>query len=209
MTKEIAVYINDEAVAASLLEPGKVIVYRRGNGVWEIDRELEFKLDPKQGLYQLRQNMAKLISFMGECTIFAGLSVTGVPYFEFEKADISVWEIEGRPDLYLDDIFDKEAALARRTVEVVKPSTEAFVEEVSHGCYFIDLKKVQQSSAGVTSKQVLLPLLKKENFTSISILCKHIPPWLEGELLAKKMVCEINTINDGEMRINIQPKCCS
>lgn len=209
MTNEIAVFMNDQAVAASLLEPGKMIVYRKENAIWKIDRELEFKLDPQQGLQQLRQNMAKLISFMGDCTIFAGLSVTGVPYFEFEKADISVWEIEGKPELYLDDILDKEIALATPTVEVVKPSAESFVEEVSPGCYFIDLKKVQQSSAGVTSKQVLLPLLRKEGFTSIDILCKHIPPWLEGELLTKKMVYEINTIGAGEMKINIQTKCCS
>lgn len=208
MVKEIAVCVNEAGHTVPLTEAGKVVVYRRERAVWAKQREHIVVLVPQQGLAGLRRSMAELLAVIGDCKIFAGLAVSGVPYFEFEKAGISVWEVEGRPENFLEDVWEQEEAAAASPLTVVKPSVESFIEEVRAGCYQVDLKRVQQTAASVTSKQVLLPLVRKGNFTCLTIICKHVPPWLEAELFTHKMVYQVKPLQHGELQVIITPTEC-
>lgn len=209
MAKEIAVWVNEQQVTAGINEPGMLVVYAKENTVWSPVRQMPVSFDYKQGLAGLRRKMAELIVFLEQCKIFIALAVQGVPYFELEKAQINVWEIEGKPETFLDEVWERERELAAQKIMVVKPSVESFIEEPFCGHYFVNLIKVQQNNAGVTSKQVLLPLLRKGKFETIGIQCKHIPPWLEAELMGKKLDYAVEPINANEVKINITSRCCS
>lgn len=209
MVKEIAVLVNQQQVTTGINEPGMLIVYVKENTVWSPVRQMVVSFDYTQGLAGLREKVAELVVFLQQCKIFIALAVQGVPYFELEKAQINVWEVEGKPEAFLDEVWERERELAAQKIMVAKPSVESFIEETSCGHYFVDLIKVQQNNTGVSSKQVLLPLLRKGKFETIGIQCKHIPLWLEAELMGKKLDYAVEPINTNEVKVNISNRCCS
>jgi len=136
-----------------------------------------------------------------------GSAISGVPYFELEKAGCSVWKFNGRPQEFLDYILAEEEindlkATGPGGVSVPEP------EEVSEGCYQISIKDIQQNRHGLTSKQVLLSFLRKGVFYSLEVLCSHIPPWLHTEILSGGIKGKIERISCNEVKVLINKKCC-
>ncbi len=205
MPQDIAVYTNRKGEAASLYEPGNIVVYRKARGIWNVLRERSFCLDKSLGLRGLRQSMAEAIGFLAECRIFAALSVAGVPYFELEKAHYSVWEFSGKPADFLDFILEQEeqdkVQGAGRSNQIPIPV------EMSEGCYTVSLTDIQAKNPGVTSKQVLQPFLRTTRFDSLEVLCSHVPPWLENELLAGNFCGEIEKVGKDEIKVLLTQKC--
>jgi len=85
-------------------------------------------------------------------------------------------------------------------VEVPQP------REVSPGCYSISLKKIQDCSGRVTSKQVLIPLLQKLTFDELEVICSHVPPWLEEKIISGQLDALIERPGVLESRIHIRGK---
>jgi len=209
MPKEIAVYLGENGETASLNEKGKIVVYRKNLGEWKVTREKDLGLGQKLGLKELRQKMDELIEFLAECKIIVGASVVGVPYFALEKADFSVWEFEGRPAEFLDYILDKEEEAQMQKENQQETNIIPFPVETANGCYKISLKEIQQNNSGITSKQVLMPFLRKGKFYSLEVLCNHVPPWLEAELMSSNLTGFTEKISHNEIKITIAKKTCN
>ncbi|MDA8213485.1 MAG: nitrogenase, partial [Clostridia bacterium] len=64
------------------------------------------------------------------------------------------------------------------------------------------------NNLGVTSKQVLLPFLRKGKFYSLEVICSHLPPWLEAELMSGNLTSSVAKISSNELRVIIAKKCC-
>lgn len=208
MPNDIAVFTGENNMAANLYEKGKIIVYRKKQGEWAELREIEFMLDKTQGMRDLRAKMDEAVDFLADCRIFVARSLSGVPYFALEKAGFSVWEFEGRPMEFLDYILEQEeearvAETRRREISLVPLPVET-----GNGCYKISLKEIQTNNTGFTSKQVLLPFLRKGGFYSLEVRCSHVPPWLEAELTAGSLAGVTEKISKDEFRITITKKCC-
>lgn len=206
MVKDIAVLVNASGVTASLYEPSHIIIYRKTDKGWNILRETPFLLDQTQGIAVMRKGMEELADFMGKCNIFVATAVAGMPYFELEKARINIWEFTGEPLSFLDYIVAKteESELEQ---EDVKPVAVPVPVELEHGHYRISIKEIQENHAGISSKQVLQPLLKQGKFYSLEIVCKHLPPWLEGDLMQGGLDGTIAK-GEGEVRVLITRKTC-
>ncbi|GAB4259357.1 Fe-only nitrogenase accessory AnfO family protein [Thermincola ferriacetica] len=207
MAKEIAVFVGVDGNTASFYEKGKVIVFQRNQGKWKKLREKGFTLADSQGMRGLREKMAEVVKFLGTCRIFIGLSVIGVPYFELEKAGCSIWEFEGNPLEFLDYILEQEEAERAGKTRDGNPDTEIKPIERSAGCFYISLKDIQSRNLGITSKQALLPFLRKGSFYELEVLCDHVPPWLEGELYSSGLLGRIEKLGNGEIRVTITKKC--
>lgn len=201
MAREIAVFIDQHGNSASVLSPGKVVVYRKQMQEWQPSRELEFALDQSRGIREMRLQMAALIDFLQGCKIFVALTVVGVAYFELEKAQIAIWEFEGRPAEFLDYIQAEEEA---KPVEMPPAAVIPAVEERLPGCFHISIKEIQENEAGITSKQVLMPIISKKTFTSIEVICNHVPPWLEMELTARGLIADVEKLEVHTYRVSIQ-----
>lgn len=208
MTKEVAVVVGENGETTSLYDKGNVVVYQKKRGEWSVLKEKRFVLDKSLGMQELRNKMAAVLDFLGECKIFVGLSITGVPYFELEKAKFSVWEFEGKPMDFLDYVLEEEEE--RHDQEANKEENAVMLTpvETSDGYYRISIKEIQENDTGVTSKQVLLPFLRKGQFYSLQVICNHVPPWLEAELLSGDYSGDIEKISNGEVRITIAKSCC-
>ncbi len=207
MPKEIAVHVGENGETTSLNEKGTIIVYQKRQGKWNVSRAKDFYLDQGLGLKDLRRQMEDVISFLSDCRIFVGLSIVGVPYFALEKAGFSVWEFEGKPVEFLDYILAQEETRAEQ--ESQKPNNVVpSPVETSAGCYKLSLKEIQENNLGVTSKQVLLPFLRKGKFYSLEVICSHLPPWLEAELMSGNLTSSVEKISSNELRVIIAKKCC-
>lgn len=207
MPVEIAVFMGENGETASLFDKGKIVVYRKKLKMWSVLREMDFSLDNRPGMKELRGGMAVATGFLKGCRVFVGRSIAGVPYFELEKQGFSVWEFEGRPDEFLDYVLEKEEEDKQETNRCKKTFPPGPVE-TSGGCFYLSLKEIQEGSTGITSKQALVPFLKKGEFYSLEVLCSHVPPWLEAEIATGSLNGVIQKNSHSDFKIIITKRCC-
>ncbi len=198
-TPEIAVLLGPDGRTGPLTEPGRIVVFRRDRGVWEPDRETAFAIDPGIGLRGLRHAMQDLLVFLGGCRIVIARTARGVPYFELEKARCTVWEIAGDPAGQLEEVWQEEA----EAQQVPETAGIPVPEEITPGNYYISVTELQEANAGVSSKQVLLPFLRRNAFRSLVILCNHVPPWLSVEAMTAGCRIEAEQLGDHEFRVRL------
>lgn len=204
MARDIAVFMGSDGNAASPEEPGNVVVYRRQQGKWRTVDSLPFQLERSAGLAGVRQQVNIIIQWLGQCRVFVAQSVTGLLYKEMEQAGFSIWEFDGRPADFLEYILvQEELAVQNRVPD--KPAAPV-IEETGPGCFRVSLKDIQQSGNGLTSKQILQPLLAG-NFYLVEVLCSHIPPWLEAEQLSGRLECTTSRSAEG-IKLIIQKQRC-
>lgn len=180
MPMEIGAFVDGAGIAATLSQPCSLRIFRRERGQWRLDRSAPINLADASGLADLRRRMAEIIAVFGECKTALAAAFQGAALHELEKAGIELWEVDGDPEALLDTIlFESEKAAQ----EANKAATLPFpvLENLGEGRYSLSIAEVQRSSGGLTSKQVLLPILQQGSFRELTVLCTHVPPWLEAE----------------------------
>jgi Fe-only nitrogenase accessory protein AnfO len=200
---EIAVLVGPQGETAPIQTPGEIQVYQYTCNSWEICRSMPFALEPAGGLPGMRAYLQTVIEFLGECRIFVGCSVTGVPFFELEKAGFATWEIIGHPLDFLDGILKAQDAAAS-TAPVQASASLPELKETAPGCYSISLKEIQNCSGFISSKQVLLPILSRHQFHTLEVICSHVPPWLEVKILSGEINAVIEKSSPQEAKIIIK-----
>lgn len=207
MAQNIAVCINDNGITSSFYDASTIVIYEKREGAWQVLKEKKIFLDKQAGLAGLRRQMVEIIQFLDQCKIFIGLSVVGVPYFELEKQQCSIWEFGGKPLSFLDYVLEKEIEKTSECQLQISPTIPVPVER-GNGEYYISIKEIQENSSGITSKQVLLAFLRKGNFYSLEVLCNHVPPWLENELTGGNLVGLIEKVAPTKTHVYISKKGC-
>jgi Fe-only nitrogenase accessory protein AnfO len=205
MAREIAVFMGADGTSAPLDEPGKVVIYRRAQGLWEPDREKDFFIGGAAGMRDLRLKMGEMLQFLGGCRVFVARSATGVPYFELEKAGHSVWESEGCPACFLEQVWTEEEQ--ERAAEKTQTAPDLPVpEETTQGNFYVNIREIQGNSADVTSKQVLQQFIARGGFRSLAIICSHVPPWIEVEALRRGFGFETEQLGSHEFQVRVIKK---
>jgi len=208
VAQDIAVCIGASGATSSLYDASAIVIYHKKQGTWHLDSKKKISLNKEAGLAGLRLQMADIIMFLGECKIFVGMAVVGVPYFELEKMQCSIWEFEGAPLPFLDYVLAQEenklASCEADTSNVIPIPIER-----ETGDFYISIKEVQENGNGITSKQVLMPILRQGNFYSLEVLCNHIPPWLEVELKDGKLVGRVEKKKPTETHLYISKRVCT
>lgn len=204
MAKAIAVFLGEHGETAALEQPGQVMIYQKQQGRWQILRTKEFNFGQVRDARALRTGITEMVAFLEDCKIFVGRSVTGLPYFELEKAGRCVWEMTGKPVDFLDYVLTKEeeSIVAEAEKVVVMP----VAEDLGCGCYRISIKEIQEADLGITSKQALQPILRQGDFFRLEVLCRHVPPWLEAETILGNLTCISENLGSGEERVVISKK---
>jgi len=209
MPDEIAVMVGRDGQIASLNEDGQIILYqRRGCSCsgyhWHRSRDMNISWQGVQGIRELRERLEKAIEFMGDCRVFITSHVSGVPYFELEKAGFSLWEASGDPGSYLDEVAVQETQGNPEKSHSCEMNDELPAPvEVFPGCFRISLREIQRDNTRFTSKQVLLPFLQRGNYRVLEILCDHVPPWLESGLATGQYSGSIEACGNNMSKITI------
>lgn len=204
MARDIAVFMGSNGKSATSEEPGNVVIYRRQQGKWRVTDSLPFQLDRSEGLAGVRRQVNAIIQWLGQCRVFVAQSVTGLLYKELEQAGFSIWEFDGQPLDFLEYILVQEELAAQN--HVPEQPAAPVIEETGPGCFRVSLKAIQQSGNGLTSKQILQPLLSG-NYYLVEVLCSHIPPWLEAEQLSGRLECTTSRSAEG-IKLIIQKQRC-
>ena len=181
MAREIGAFVDETGRAAALSQPCSLRIFRRDRGQWRLDRSASLNLADASGLADLRHRMAEIIAVFGECKTAMAAAFQGAALHELEKAGIELWEVDGDPAALLDTIlFEEEKAAQQADKSTALPFP--VLENLGEGRYSLSIAEVQRSSGGLTSKQVLLPILQQGSFRELAIMCTHVPPWLEAEV---------------------------
>ena len=204
MAREIAVFIDGDGATTSLTEPGKIVIYRRQQGKWQSQSEMPFCLDHSSGMPGVRPQLAAMVQSLGTCRVFIARSVTGLLYRELEQAGFSIWEFAGQPIEFLEYVLIQEELGAQQQTAI--KAVPLPIVETGPGCYQVSLKDIQHSGNGLTSKQILQPLLSK-SFYTIEVLCSHVPPWLEAEWTCGRLDCHTEKMAEG-LKLTIRKQNC-
>lgn len=205
MSKAIAVCISKAGETTTLLEPCNINVYSKEADEWNITKILECEVDRSNGLKGVRDSLTAVADALEDCKIFVGKSVIGAAYTILESKGFDIWEIEGKPEEFLNYVLEKE-----EEQEIPEPEEAASVKigpvsKDKAGYYFLNLKELQDNKIGVTSKQALQPFLRNTSFKQLEIICTHIPPWLEVELERLNLKFLYTKLKDNEIQVRIYP----
>lgn len=205
MKTRIAVFTGEDGEAAPFRDRGKITLYQREQGRWRKIGEKPFTLGPEKNLRELRQKIQEALDFMKGCSVFVCRAVGGISYYELEKAGISVWECDGKPRDFLDYVLAREEEKNREEGERERA---AFITTVEgrEGYYRISLKEAQKNMVGLTSKQILLPLLRDKLVHELEVICSHVPPWLERYLEENNWQGKVEETRCGDIKIVISKR---
>ena len=188
MAKEIAAFVDANGSATLLSTACCLQVYRKQEASWRKERSVEVALGDAKGLGELRSRMAEIIDFLGSCDTVVAEAFQGAALHALEKANVGMWEITGRPEASFDSILSEEEDITHTNEEPARRPLPV-LENKGDGRAYISIVEVQRSGGGLTSKQVLLPILHQGAFKELEILCAHVPPWLEAEAANRKWRC--------------------
>jgi len=206
MEKEIAVILDTSGRSSVLAEPGTLVVFSRSPGGWKKERELPLVPDPAQGLKKMREQMAGVLEFLSPCRILVTRSAGGALYFELEKARVALWEIEGKPEEFLDEVWteeEKEQAKDPHPARAGEGPTLPVPQEKTPGTFFISIKEVQGKRPDISSKQVLQQFIRRGGFLVLDIICTHVPPWIEVEAERRGYMLETEQVDRETVKVRL------
>ncbi len=199
--KRMALIINGKGLACSAVDGQAMIIYEGAGDDWEEISELEYHLDPKDNIEGMRSSMKRICSEINDCTAVIGTSIIGLPYHMFDKAGLKILEVQ---DFDIEDLEFLEGMIDLKEEpqgEIPQP-----VSEMSDGNYTFDLIHAQSEHPELSSKMLLKEFVETSPFISLSLLCEHLPPWIEE--LAKDNRIEISQIKEKSgVRIMIRRGC--
>ena len=111
---EIAVFQDNSGKTQSFIEPGIVKVYSRDMGEWKITKEIIYRIDNIASLKEIRESVRNMAETLGDCKVFVGREIKGLPYTVLDSMGFNTWELTGTPKELLEFVFEKEEEGRRR-----------------------------------------------------------------------------------------------
>jgi Fe-only nitrogenase accessory protein AnfO len=206
MDKLIAVLENSDGYISSFSEAGIVRVYSKNDNEWKVIKDIIFKLDDMENMNSIKAKIQGIAESLEKCKIFVGSKIRGSSFAIFERLGINSWEIEGKPQDFLDYILEKEEALELERNNVEKEIIPAPVMVGKKGQYSLDLNKALEFDSNLTSKKILLPFFKNSDFAELKIICGHVPMWFEREFDNLNLNAVTTKNIKGEVVVTVSPK---
>lgn len=202
----IAVLVDENGRTSTLKEGGKIVVYTKEGdiGFWKTSQEITFSISPFRSIVEIRDYIVKVISSIKKCNIFVGKEVTGQLFATLELKDFNVYEIDGKPEEFLDSIRITELNELNPEKEEIleKPGLCLKPQETQEkGTFFFNLKDALLSDPELTSKKALLPFVNEKKFKKLEIICDHIPNWFEREFEKQGIKWSSEKEEDGNIRV--------
>jgi hypothetical protein len=194
---EIAVFLEEKDIISSFEGAKYIKIFTKDKYAWKVRKVILInRTSSKKGINEIREEYKNLLHEMDDCKIIVVTKAFGIPYSIFYMEDFSVWELEGNPLDFLDEIIAREMVeeeLAEREVEIAK--------KLGEGHYLVDLQELELTNPEISSKKAIIPYLEKEEVKKIEVLCCHVPPWLVDRKDKYNITLDIHEINRNNYRI--------
>jgi Fe-only nitrogenase accessory protein AnfO len=199
---EIAVFLEEKDIISSFEEAKYIKIFTKDKYVWKVKKVILInRTSSKKGISEIRKEYQSLLPEMDGCKIIVVNKAFGIPYSVFYMEDFSIWELEGDPSDFLDEIIASEALeeeMAEREVEVAK--------KIREGYYLVDLQELELTNPEISSKKAILPYLERDEVKKIEVLCCHVPPWLVDRKDKYNIDLEIHEIKRNDYKVIIGKK---
>ena len=196
---EIGVFLEERDVISSFEEAKYVKIFEKDNNVWKVKRLIIInRNNDKKGISEIREEYKKIVGEMEDCKIVVVNKAFGIPYSVFYLQDFSIWELEGDPLSYLDEIVKNE--IEQETMDEQK---EEIGKKIKEGHYSIDLLELELTNPEISSKNAIIPYMKQEDVKKIDIHCCHVPPWLIKERDKGNIKMEIEEVKSNDFNVSI------
>jgi Fe-only nitrogenase accessory protein AnfO len=199
---EIAVFLEEKDVISSFEDAKYIKIFTKEKYVWKVKKVILInRTSGQKGISEIRREYQNLIPEMNDCRIIVVSKAFGIPYSVFYMEDFSIWELEGNPFDFLDEIVSKEIEEeenAEKEVEVAK--------KIGEGHYLVDLQELELINPEISSKKAIIPYLEKEEVKKIEVLCCHVPPWLVDRKDKYNINLEIHEIKRNDYKVIIGKK---
>ena len=197
---EIAVFLDETNEISSFTEAKCIKIFERKEDLWKVKKEVLLGISINgKGVREIRQEYLDLIKQMDGCKIVIVNKAFGIPYSVFYAEDFSVWELEGNPLKYLDEIIIKEKEEEER-----EESQDEIAKELGKGHFLIDLMELELSKPELSSKKLIIPFLKNEEVQKIEIHCCHVPPWIIKEKDKGQITLKVEEIKRNDYKVTIE-----
>lgn len=196
----IAVLVGEEGQVVRIEEMTGIKVFSKEEKEWHMVKEIPFKMKDISQIKEIRKSFNQVISLIEECKIVVGQKIDGIAYHVFEAAGFDLFEVDGEPLMFLDEIM-KEIEEERYTREKQKErikQEEDYLVKIKEGHYRVDLGLVQKKNGQLSSKQILLPILEQGGFETLEIKCEHMPPWIEQGICRYSLEMTNKELESGE-----------
>ncbi len=201
---KIAMFVDEDGYSAPLDSAGNLALYIYDEKEWRCTKRISFGTVEKMNLPEIRARVHGMISEIDDCKVFIAKNTKGIFFSFLDGAGISIWQLEGYPADFLDDIMEKEK-INSQDGSSTEPAIVA-VGDDPDGIYKIDLISILKSNRSLTSKQALLPFLQKNIFSRLEVICEHVPKWFDREFDSLKLTLEVEESEDGLCRAIISPE---
>ena len=197
---EIAVFLDEKNEISSFTEAKCVKIFAKEEDSWKVKKEiLVERTSNGKGIKEVREEYMNLAKQMDDCKIVIVNKAFGIPYSVFYAEDFSVWELEGNPLNFLDEIIIKEKEEEER-----EENEEEIAKKLGEGYFLIDLMELEISKPEMSSKKAIIPYLEKEEVKKIEIHCCHVPPWLIKEKDKGQITLKVDEIKRNEYKVIIE-----
>ena len=202
---KIAVFIGNSNETIDFDTSGMIKVFLKKDNEWDCVQEIPLVLNESMALKVARENLIQASKLIKECKIIVGKKVYGISYNVFETMGYSIWEYEGQPQAFLDEILEQELEYMAQEANRLKdiPEEKSYIKQISEGHYFIDMQEMQLVNKNISSKQILMPFLKQGEFKILEIICTHVPPWIECEIEKSQLVMKVEKLEFEKDRITL------
>lgn len=201
---KIAVFLGSTNETETFDREGTIKVFQRNSESWEIVQEIPIVLGHTLGLNEMRKVITEAGNKIEDCRIIIGKKIDGISYHVFEGLHFSIWEYEGQPESFLEEVLMQEKEVEQEEERLKKEAeAKSYVEKISSEHFCVNLKAMQSSHRNWTSKQALIPLFQQREFKKLNIICSHIPPWIESEAKKYGLMMETESLCSGDYQITL------
>lgn len=199
---EIGVFLEEKDVISSFEEAKYVKIFVKDQYAWKTKKVILInRSSGERGIGQIRQEYKSIVEQMDECKIIIVNKAFGIPYSVFYMEDFSIWELEGNPLDFLDEVVQGEIEQ-----EELENQEQELGKKLGKGHYFIDLQELELTNPEISSKKAIIPYMKQEEVKKIDIHCCHVPPWLIKERDSGNIIMEIEQIKRNDFNVSITLK---
>lgn len=202
----ISVILNSLGDTASVWdEASRIQIYSHGAAGWEARESVSVRLDQEEPFPVLRDEITGIAEKLGDAKILVGKSVSGLAYQIFDRMGFQVIETDRFSPRLLDRILSEidAAELRRRSSE-----TSALPRETKiPGRFLLNLIELQREAPDISSKMALQPFFDTTPFDQLTIVCRHLPPWLKPYVSGKGWCLENCTTQTGAEQVTVWTDC--
>ncbi len=201
---KIAMFVDENGYSAPLNLAGTLALYMYEEKEWRCTKKISLSAVENMTLPEIRARVHGMILEIDDCKVFVAKNTKGIFLSFLDGSGISIWQMEGRPADFLDDIMEKEKLNSPGELSA-EPAVIPAGDDPD-GVYKIDLVSILKSNRSLTSRQALLPFLQKNIFSRLEVICEHVPKWFDREFDSLKLTVEVEESEDGFCHAIISPE---